>query len=465
MNDKLKDRLSSTPPPASKPAAGRKARAAKPAADEPAAIAPPPAPKLDPNVLAYFDTFRGGYYVPNAFREFMPVPVETVKNFLRTKGYNKDRFAQSSLNEIEDKILSITLKDCVHFAGPLGGYLPGLYDISGCRVLVTHGPRFITPKRGGWPWLRDLLKQLLGKQNVYFLAWVKWALESIRRGSPWSPGQMLAVAGPPGCGKSLLQGLITPMLGGRVAKPYKYMVGDTPFNSEMFGAEHNMIEDEVASHDPRDRRKFGAAVKSLVVNKEQFIHGKGKTAITLTPFLRLTMTLNDEPEALLALPHLDGDVKDKIMLIHARETKLPFPSEKFPTSQCYRAALQSELPAFLYDLLRWEIPEEIRDQRYGVVSYHHPELIREVDDLSPELKLMGLIELHGLLDGELGCWTGTAQELERDLRTRDKTGEPQRLFSYNSACGQYLSRLRTKMPERISFSTASGNRKIWTILG
>ena len=59
-------------------------------------------------------------------------------------------------------------------------------------------------------------------------------------------------------GKSRLQNLITPLLGGRVANPYHYMTGKSNFNSELFGAEHLMIEDEPASTRIEARRNTGS---------------------------------------------------------------------------------------------------------------------------------------------------------------------------------------------------------------
>ena len=86
------------------------------------------------------------------------------------------------------------------------------------------------------------------------------------------------------------------------AKPYLYMTGKTTFNADLFGAEHLMVEDEAESIDIRARRYFGAKIKEIAVNVDQHCHGKGKTALTLTPVWRMTLSLNDEPERMQVLP-------------------------------------------------------------------------------------------------------------------------------------------------------------------
>jgi hypothetical protein len=79
----------------------------------------------------------------------------------------------------------------------------------------------------------------------------------------------------------------------------------TQFNSELFAAEHLMIEDEIASTDIRNRRSFGARIKDFTVNDLQSYHAKRVDALSIEPFWRVSITVNDEPEDLLILPPID----------------------------------------------------------------------------------------------------------------------------------------------------------------
>jgi hypothetical protein len=78
--------------------------------------------------------------------------------------------------------------------------------------------------------------------------------------------------------------MISPLLGGRMAKPYQFMSGATPFNGNLFEAEHLMVEDDIASSDIRSRRSFGNYIKQFSANEEVQHHAKGKQAMTLKPF-------------------------------------------------------------------------------------------------------------------------------------------------------------------------------------
>ena len=100
-----------------------------------------------------------------------------------------------------------------------------------------------------------------------------------------------------------------------MASPYQYMTGMTPFNGEMFKAEHLVIEDNAASTDIRARRSFGSLLKTITVNDHQPCYAKGKQAVSLTPFCRLSISVNDEPENLMVLPPIDESIEDKLILL------------------------------------------------------------------------------------------------------------------------------------------------------
>jgi len=78
----------------------------------------------------------------------------------------------------------------------------------------------------------------------------------------FAPGQAIFFVGPRNCGKTYLQlYLITPLLGGRAANPYQYMVGDTTFNSDIGEAEHLLLSDEKPVRDGHTRISFTSKVK------------------------------------------------------------------------------------------------------------------------------------------------------------------------------------------------------------
>ena len=173
--------------------------------------------------------------------------------------------------------------------------------------------------------LKNLLTTSDCDQLPHVFGWLKVAYESLASGRN-RPGQALALAGPPASGKSLAQNLFTEILGGRAAKPYRYMSGGTDFNGDLFACEHLMIEDDIGTTDIRSRRNFGTRIKEFTVNQVQSCHPKQRPAISLTPFWRLSISLNEEPENLLILPPFDESLRDKIILLKTNRCPMPMPT-------------------------------------------------------------------------------------------------------------------------------------------
>ena len=359
----------------------------------------------------------------------------------------------------------------MNYAAPLAGRASGFYEDNGARYLVTDSPRFITPERGEWPVLRAVLENLFvrnepthGERQWHtLLVWIKGTVEALRAGKS-KEAQALAMAGPPRSGKSLLQRLLTHLLGGRECKPFLFMSGKTPFNAELFEAEHLMLEDEHMSRRLPDRQALGAAIKAVVANETHHCHRKNCTGITLRPFWRLTITLNDEPEALLVLPPLDEHVADKLLLFRASRFPLPMPTLTQDEKHEFWRRLIGELPAFLHFLLHeYEPPAELRDARYVVAAWHHPELAEALHGLSPAAALLGLIDYlapWGAVDRE---WEGTAEELRVLLLQNGGTAtDARRLLEWPQACGNYLATLAKKNAARVQ-PHRTNTARLWII--
>ena len=417
------------------------------------------------DIEAYYDPTRKSYWLADDRGEFIEVNETSLERHLRKAGF-EGKGEDELVSAIDEKIIRIQECADVLYAGPLAGHPVGVQEMCGQRILVTRAPRVLKPLEGECPTIEGLITALLDDpvhdQISILMGWLKIGYEAL---SNWKlrHGQALAMAGPRDCGKSLLQNLITEMLGGRSAKPYRYMCGATDFNGDLFGAEHLMIEDEVAFTDIRARRAFGARIKDFTVNTVQSCHAKNRQALSVKPLWRLTITLNDEPENLLILPPIDESLEDKIILFKAYKRPLPMQTSTLEGYQRFMARLLAEVPAFLHLLVNYQIPERLKSERFGVTHFHHPELLASLSEMSPEMRLLGVIDAHlGEGDGPAGRWTGTASELERMLYESKGAHEARRLLDWNNATGTYLGRLAKKMPHRVSQERTNSSR-IWHI--
>lgn len=385
------------------------------------------------------------------------------------------------LSEADRVLMHVMRNRRVSLSMPaLAGYSAGLHDLWGDRVVVRSSPRLVSPEAGEWPVIGELIEGLLGAdQAVFFHGWLKVAVEALYRGGPenFRPGQCCVFAGPANSGKSRLQHqIVTGLLGGRSADPGSYMFGRTDFNSEMFWAEHLLIEDPVSSTLTKDRVFFGEMIKGLVVNDTHRLHRKREDAMTVAPFWRLTISINDDPDKMRVLPLLTPDMKDKVMLFHVHRNPLPMPTESLAERAAFRAAIEAELPAYAAWLLdEFEIPADLRSTRFGVKEWQDPGLAVELFDDTPAAELLMLIDAAVFstamsdkvklweLDEELNSaaegptkgqvWRGKALDLERLLLGVESAGcsverEAKKLFGHNK-CDRLLGRLREDQPGRV----------------
>lgn len=415
---------------------------------------------------ACYDPGRKCYWIPNDRGEMIEVTETALARQLGSRGFYND--PKEGIELLSKEINRIQCTQDVLYAGPLAGHGVGLQEMCGQRILVTHPPHLVQPVPGDCPTLERLILGLFDDpdhpeidQIPIVLGWLKTSYESMLYNQP-RPGQALAIAGPRDCGKSLFQALITEMLGGRSAKPYRYMSGATEFNGDLFGAEHLMIEDEVAFTDIRARRHFGARIKDFTVNVVQSCHGKNRPALSLKPFWRTTITLNDEPENLMILPPIDDSLEDKIILLQAKKAILPEDIGTAAGREKFWAQLMAELPMFLHLLVNYQIPAALLSGRFGVKHFQHPGLLAALNEMSPEARLMGFIDTALEEKGHTGQWVGTATDLERLLNDSAVANEARRLLDWNNATGTYLGRLAKKLPNRVRGQRSNLSRT-WTI--
>ena len=415
-----------------------------------------------------FDFQRGCYWKCDERGAWITFDQSRIRRHLKAAGLSPQKPEGCLLSPLEEELTVIEEQYNVDYAGPLAGYPAGIHNSQEKRILVTQSPNIIRPAPGDWPTLRALLTGLFVDENhdqlPYLFGWLKVGYEALSQNQR-RPGQVLVLCGPRDCGKSLFQNLITKILGGRSAKPYQFMTGGTAFNADLFEAEHLMIEDDQSSTDTRARRNFGSKIKEFTVNDTQRCHPKGRQAITLSPFWRVSATVNNEPENLMVLPPLDESLLDKLMLFRAYKHPMPMPTDTNEERTAFLATLHGELSAFVGFLAKWEIPPHLRGSRFGVTHFHHPEIVEALNELAPEARLLSLIDAVLFPPGAgTPIWTGSAGDLE--TRLKDGSGsigeEARKLLNWHTATGVYLGRLSHQIPDRIE-NDRNRNGSRWII--
>jgi len=404
------------------------------------------------------------YYVQDEFGEYVPYTKTTLKLILKSWGIRSRAHDDELLSPIDALIADVSYAKSVAYAGRLAGIKTGCYIMNGKRVLVTSDPVIIEAKAGAWPMIESISNQLFngGKidQRPYIYGWLKMGRKAVLEAFPM-PGQALVLAGPRNAGKNLFQDIITEMLGGRAEKPYRYMVGKSEFNGDLFGAEHLCIADEVPFYDMPSRRVFGSKIKDICVNSLQSCHGKHKEALTLYPIWRLSISVNDEAENLVMLPPLEDSIEDKIMLLKVEQAVMPMKSDSPRCRVEFWDGIRAEIPSFAKFIEEYVIPEELQESRFGIKAFQHPDLVEILKEMTHETRLMALMEI--IVIPENGTWKGTLEELETAL-LEDSTFKRQieKLLYYPTALLTYLRRLQKSMPERVR-AYKSHNKRGWEL--
>src|SRR5581483_10235945 len=163
----------------------------------------PPKPAKLPEI--FFDLRKGNYWVKIPQGRYLPLDGRKVKIHLMKAGMDVRVEDSIGLKTGDAVLYKAETERWVDFAGPIAGKKCGAVEIAGGRrVLVTSEHEKIIPKRGKFPRLEAFLDDLFAPdpaQLDYVLYWLKLAHQSLESGR-FRPGHLLAMVGPPGCGKS-----------------------------------------------------------------------------------------------------------------------------------------------------------------------------------------------------------------------------------------------------------------------
>lgn len=364
----------------------------------------------------------------------------------------------------------------------LPGYRTNIYDLPGGeRVLVKRSPVVIEPVPGEWPIIRKIIEGMLGSsgaageidQTPWFWSLCKCWYRAFVSGHPgaWKQSHAVIFTGPAGCGKNLVQELIlTPLIGGRMADPLKFLMDEDQFNGDMM-VEHWVLSEIPSSQRTEDRVKFAERIKQIVANRTMRARLMRSEPSTIQPFVRLSVSVNDDSDTLRSLPVVSSGYGDKINIFHCRRSRLPILGDRdltplavrdavadgddaeghwhdephddeqdddtFEREEEIRRVIAAEMPHFIHWLLHeWRIPKELLTpgednedpRRFGFRSFHHPAIKAELFEDTPAAQLLRLIDMA---------------EFNSNPGTPFKLWECGKLYNHMPATGRWWERAET----------------------
>lgn len=389
------------------------------------------------------------------------------RNLKKLKGLRDKANAQAgeTLSPLDDAIREIEQTRRVDWTGELAGFRAGLHEVNGVRVLVTRELELIKPRRGEWPVIRQILDVALlpgagespdvhDQRDLLFTFGQHW-LRSLH-GHRITRGPVMSLAGPPGALKTRIATIFKELAGGKVSKIYDYLVGREDFNRKMLASSMQIVDDEMADTSRNAREMFAQkGVKQLTANDQLTVRAMHKDGVDLDACIRLWVLLNNEGESLLVLPSMDSHVRDKVVLLLCRAKPrpeagseedargcwpAPMPTRTPEEQGAFWAAVRAELPAFANFLLNeYEPPAWAVRGRFGVTCWQHPELLHELQQFSPHVRLWQLIEQSGVVWREV--INGASSDAPQESRDRTEwSGTALQLHELLNAEASMLSR-------------------------
>ncbi len=414
-----------------------------------------------------FNREKRDYYRKTLSGAFSPVGETDLKRFLKTKGFPLSlprEFSKNPVTLFDDGITFIQDELTVSAAFNLSGHSSGMFTLqSGKRVLIPEGVSKKDIAPGEPENTLRFLGDLLGEEQLfYFLAWVKHGLADYRSGNPdaWGPHPVLCLVGPPECGKSLAQTLITEWIGGGYSNPYDMLAGNDNgrFTLDLALAAHWAIEDKPGFLNSKARAAFTQNLKHHAVGTVLEVHGKGRDKMQLPTFRRLSISCNDDADSLSILPILNQSTRDKLLVLKC------FPARDLGHDRAgIIRRFRAEHAAFRHYLLnRWQVPEDIDDKgsRMRFRLYIHPDVESVMLDSNPENRFLELVNLCFFSRGGIDVMAeqrGSASEIHSRMTSGEHSSTARNLVPSAQDCGRMLSNLCASMPERFSRKNHSGS--------
>lgn len=411
------------------------------------------------------------YWVRGA-RGWAPFVREDFRLYAKGAGFS-DRLVQGkTVTEVEEVLLFVHEHRRVEAAVPFVFQKKERIGYNGKEFLNTNRrfamPHLDDPDKGdpaNWPWLLKYFGSLFSSKETEehpaldsFYAWLQHAYEGAVNNDP-KAGHVVIIAGPPGRGKTLLSQFILGSIFGGFADASEFLLKGG-FNKEMAEIGLWCVDDGTTTANFNDHKKFTEMLKRHVANPNVTYHPKFRDATMLPWKGRIVITCNLDADSLSVLPNLDTNILDKLMLFRMSDNSSDI--RGLFNDYDIEATIRKELPYFLTWLAYWNPPENViggAESRYGVVPFHHEDLVEAAKEASPDHRFYEILDIFARsregMERDSKHWEGSAADLLRELHRIDGMSPVLRSYTANSV-GRILSKFVNLYPGSISVRSLKG---------
>lgn len=404
----------------------------------------------------YFDGGKFWCFNPAGVGTWQETAKDDFAQKLRVAGFSSRLQKGQTCTEVDRIEAEIKTHRMVTGARPFVHFPTGLMQWNGKSFLNTSTAKCLQPAPEGsvrdyehgrlemfpilWQYMHTLLEPASALE--YMHAWIKHFYENGLYNQP-KPGHAIILAGDPGVGKTFFSnGFISKLVGGH-SDASTFLVEGSPWSDTVANHPLMAVDDANAASTPQGHMRFSNMVKKAVACQTMGFNGKWQKNGDVLWMGRVIITCNLDPESLRMLPNMELSTMDKISLFKARNIKF---IQQFGFKQLDEI-LAKELPYYARWLLDWKIPSHLisKDRRFGVVPYHHPDLVRAAVHQGPSHALAEFLsstmDMYRAAHPEKQFWVGTATELYKDMQLCSEPLARQWTYSrLSTALGQLQSR-------------------------
>ena len=402
-----------------------------------------------------------------------------------------------TISQLDNELRKIEQEQRVRTAMEVAGWHQGVQQMGADRVLVPRSAPLVAPVEGealltqafyeglfrGWDDRfvgqdTDQTSEVEVDQRQHVFTFLQHWLESLYTGRP-TKGIAIHLAGVRESGKTRFSEHCREMTGGRVGRPYRYMIGRENFNRSGIEASLQLVDDDQADTSREARKEFGAQMKKFTANEEVEARAMHKDGFNLKPTWRLMVLTNMQEQALQVMPQITEDLRDKVLQLkgyvrdrlpavgdeagwkayrerypalsawwdHALAKgilkpedlphcwPMPMPTGMPRQQMAFWERIRAELPAFVHWIKeQYTPPAQVVGGRFGVRHWQHPEIMDALNRFASYVRLYQLIERSRVVwrkevpvdvDGagsatewqDVDHWEGTATQLETLLKS------------------------------------------------
>ena len=255
---------------------------------------------------------------------------------------------------------------------------PGVTLLDGHNVLNTSALTVTQAKSGNPTRILQFLSELLGEQQkMYLLSWLSHFYKGCKN-FRLTKGQAIWLGGDQGSGKTLFITKILPAIVGPGGDATPAVTSNFTGDAFKYGFCH--IDDKLAGLTQKERSTAFSVIKGLVASSTVTSNKKYGSMTEVNWNGRVIVATNLGIESASALPSAESGDKDKYSLLKCNKGSMV----SSLSWDEWHDLVEEEKHFFADYLMRWEIPEELKDLRFGTKAHHHSELVELVKEQAVE---------------------------------------------------------------------------------